>query len=131
MELLFFGLIWLGSFLIGRGINWLFRFMMSDLHVSTDFPNRSSMLFISIYGFFILMLIRHRKNFLLSAMLFFFFLFILLVYFVSGIYVQHLQPSEIAAGLVFGAVWLTLMALGLEMFRLLSFIKKDIEKDPA
>lgn len=42
------------------------------------------------------------------------FLLILLAYLVSGIYIHQLKPSDLIAGYVFSAVWLTGMAFSLE-----------------
>ncbi|GGH73130.1 membrane protein DedA with SNARE-associated domain [Pullulanibacillus pueri] len=121
LEFLFFISTLLGTFLFSKGIHWLFHFMLNN--ISPDFPNVQAMLLLSIYGFFMIMLIRHTKDFLFATIVFLVYIFILMVYFVSGIYVHDLKPSDLAAGYVFSAVWVTGMVFSLEMFRLLALIK--------
>lgn len=121
LEFIFFVSSLIGIFLFSKGTHWLFHFMLS--YISPGFPNVQAMLFFTVFGFFVILFIRHAKVFLFAAIVFFVFVFILAAYFISGIYAQGLKPSDLAAGYVFSAVWLTGMAFSLEMFRLLSMIK--------
>jgi membrane protein DedA with SNARE-associated domain/membrane-associated phospholipid phosphatase len=127
LELIFFVSTLAGSFLFSKGIRWLFHFMLNSQKISSDFPNEQTMLVLSVYGFFFIMFIRHKKRLLLSTFMFVLFLLLLLAYFISGIYLHHLNPSDLVAGYIFSAVWTTGMVLSLEMFRLLSIIKANIK----
>ncbi|MFX3617664.1 MAG: VTT domain-containing protein [Sporolactobacillus sp.] len=124
LESLFFVVTLIGGFLFTVGVRWIFRFMFSGWSISTDFPNGQSMIFIIVCGFFLVMLIRHQKNYFFSTITFFLFAFFLLAFFISRIYVVHSNPSDLLAGYVFGAVWASGMILSLELFRFLSQIKK-------
>lgn len=123
LEFIFFTTSAIGIFLFSKGILWLFHFMLS--YISPGFPNVQAMLLLSVYGFFVIMLIRHSDNFLFAIIVFFLFIFVLIVYFISSIYAYGLKPSDLVAGYVFSAVWVTGMAFSLEMFRLLSLIKNE------
>ncbi|MDD9147525.1 VTT domain-containing protein [Sporolactobacillus sp. CQH2019] len=124
LELLFFAITAVGSFLFSGGIRWLFRFMLSGKYISSNFPDWRAMILIVFYGFFLMMLIRHQRSYLFGTILFFLYLFFLLVYSISGVYVYHVNPSDLMAGYVFGAVWLSGMIFSLELFRFLSLIKE-------
>lgn len=128
LELIFFVSTLAGTFLFSKGIRWLFQFMLNSKTISSDFPNEQTMLVLSAYGFFFIMFIRHKKRFLLSVVMFVLFLLLLLAYFISGIYLHHRNPSDLVAGYVFSAVWVTGMVFSLEMFRLLSIIKEHIKE---
>ncbi len=128
LELIFFVSAMLGTFLFSRGIHWVFHFMLNQKNISAGFPNEQSMLFMSVYGFLLFMLIRHKRNYLLGTAEFLLFLLLLLGYFVSGIYIHHMNPNDLVAGYVFSAAWLTGMLFSLEMFRLLAIIKKNINR---
>jgi membrane protein DedA with SNARE-associated domain len=127
LELIFFASTSVGTFLFSKGIRWLFQFMLNSHNISPDFPNENSMLVLSVYGLFFIMFIRHKKRILLSAVMFVLFLLLLLAYFLSGIYLHHLNPSDLVAGYLFSAVWVTGMVFSLEMFRLLSIIKGNLK----
>lgn len=127
LELLFFAITSIGSFLFSGGIRWLFRFMLSGKFISQDFPNQQSMILIVFYGFFLMMASRHQRSYLFGSIMFFLFIFILLAYSISGIFVSHVNPSDLMAGYVFGAVWLSGMIFSLELFRFLSLIKENLK----
>jgi membrane protein DedA with SNARE-associated domain len=127
LELIFFVSTLAGSFLFSKGIRWLFQFMLTGQPISSDFPNGQAMQVMTAYGFFFIMFIRHKKRFLLSVVMSVLFLLLLVAYFISGIYLHHLNPSDLVAGYVFSAVWVTGMVFSLEMFRLLSIIKGHIK----
>ncbi|TGA99394.1 hypothetical protein E4665_03425 [Sporolactobacillus shoreae] len=129
LEMLFFAITLSGSFLFSGVVHWLFRFLLSGKYISPDFPYEPSFILIVFYGFFLLMLIRHQKNYLFGALLFCLFLVFLLTYAVCGIYVGNVNPSDLMAGYVFGAVWLSGMILSLELFRLVSLSKENLKGD--
>lgn len=127
LELLFFALTSIGSFLFSGGIRWLFRFMISGNYISSDFPNQQSLILIVFYGFFLMMLIRHQRSYLFGLTMFFLFIFVLLAYSICGVYIARVNPSDLMAGYVFGAVWVSGMIFSLELFRFLSLIKENLK----
>jgi membrane protein DedA with SNARE-associated domain len=129
LELMFFASTLIGAFLFSKGIHWLFQFMLSNHQISSDFPNEQAMLMMAVYGFFFMMAIRHQKDYFFAVLMILLFILVLSAYFLGGIYSYGLKPSDIVAGYVFGAVWLTGMAFSMEMFRLLSLIKENIIGD--
>lgn len=127
LEFIFYVSTMAGTFLLSKGTNWIFNYMLNKNNTSSDFPNQPSMLLMSAFGFLLFMLIRHKRNYLLAVAEFSIFLFILLGYFAGGIYMHQIRPNNLVAGYVFGAVWVTGMSFSLEMFRLLSLIKKKVK----
>ncbi|MET1248897.1 DedA family protein [Sporolactobacillus sp. STCC-11] len=126
LELLFLGLTLTGGFLFSNGVRWLFRFMLTGSYTSADFPNERSMMVLIIIGYFLMMLVRHQKNYLISMIELVVLLFILLAYSVSAVSIFRITPSDLLAGYVFGAVWVSGLMLSLELFRFLSLIKKGL-----
>lgn len=129
LELTFFVSTLIGGVLFSKGIRWIFQYMLSKNNISPDFPNSEAALFVMTFAFFFIMMMRHSRNYFYIGVMFFVFIFILAGYFISGIYVHHLKPSDLLAGYVFSAVWVTGMVFTMEMFRLISLIKSDLTKD--
>lgn len=125
LELIFFVSTILGSSLFFIGIRWLFHYLLNKTSISPDFPDEQTMLVMSVYGFFLIMFIRHKRNYFLSVFVIVLFLLLILAYFISGIYLHHHKPSDLVAGYVFSSAWLTGMTFSMEMFRLLSLIKEE------
>lgn len=72
-----------------------------------------------VYGFFAFLLSRHVSSYRIKI---FATLLVLLILFVVGVghlYFDMQLPSDIAAGYVFGGVWLSFIVLILEVFRLI------------
>ncbi|MCL1632095.1 VTT domain-containing protein [Sporolactobacillus sp. CPB3-1] len=128
LELLFLGLSLTGGILFTYGVRWLLHFMLAGYYVSGDFPNGQSMKALIILGYFVMMLVRHQKNYLIVTIEWFLFLFVLLIYAVSGVRILHIQPSDLFAGYVFGAVWVSGIMLALELFRFLGIVKKSEQR---
>jgi membrane protein DedA with SNARE-associated domain len=129
LEVLFFVSTLVGTYLFSQGIGWLFHYIFDNKLISNNFPNEKAMLIMSVYGFFLIMFIRHKKDFLLATVMFFLVLFILTGNFISEIYIFHFKPSDLLTSYVFSGVWVTGMAFSLEMFRLLSLIKIKIKEE--
>lgn len=125
LELLFYLLTLAGNTFFAKGIRWLFHFMLNGKNISMDFPNEASMILMAFYGFLFIMLFRHHRNYFFDIIMFIFFIVILLAFSISGIYLHHIQPSDLAGGYVFGAVWTSGMIFSMEMFRFLSMIKSE------
>ena len=82
-----------------------------------EFPNEQSLMTIIVYGFFIFMLVSHVKNkWKISAPLA--GLFLLLLMGIANVYLSIRLPSDVVAGFVYGAAWLLLNLLVLELVRL-------------
>jgi membrane protein DedA with SNARE-associated domain len=125
LELLFFAITILGTLLFSSGIHWLFHFLFSN--ISAQFPDAPAMLLVSILSFFFIMLIRHYRNYHIIFVLLVCFISILTAYFISGVYIMHAEPSDIMAGYLFSAVWVSGMLFALETFRFLSLLKKELK----
>lgn len=125
LELVFFLSTLAGAYLFSIGMRWVFHFMLSQRSISSDFPDIQSILVMAVYGFFFFISIRHHRRYFLSIGLFILLLTVLAAFFVSEVFINNRNPSDLAAGFVFSAVWLTGMTFSMEMFRLLSIIKNN------
>ncbi|OIK15606.1 hypothetical protein BIV60_08655 [Bacillus sp. MUM 116] len=81
-----------------------------------------------IYGFFFFIMLRHSKYIRVHTLLVILWVLVLLFIGISRIYFQVQDPSQIAAGYVFGGVWLGLITMLLEIFRLLTTIDSSKKK---
>jgi hypothetical protein len=129
LEAIFFVSTLIGTYLFSKGVGWLFHYIFNNKLISNNFPNEKAMLIMSVYGFFLIMFIRHKKDFLLATAKFFLVFFILIGYFISDIFIHHFKPSDLLTSYVFSSVWVTGMAFSLEMFRLLSLVKSKIKEE--
>lgn len=125
LELLFLTIIVVGSFLFSSGLRWVFHYMLSGNTVSSDFPDMNSVTFVTFYGALLLMFLRHQRNYIFGGILLFVLIFILLSFSICNVYLYHINPSDLVAGYVFGAAWVTGMAFTLELFRFVSLLKND------
>ncbi|XZF76574.1 VTT domain-containing protein [Bacillus sp. AL-1R] len=128
LELVFFIASLAGILILSKGIPWMFNFMLGD-HVSKNFPNEKSMLILTVLGYFLIMVIRHNKAYLLNIVMFFSFIFVVLLFSVSSVYLHQNLPSDIAAGYVFSLVWLSGLIFSLELFRFVSLLKKNMREE--
>jgi membrane protein DedA with SNARE-associated domain len=125
LELLFFAITVIGTFLFSAGIHWLFHFLFTN--ISSQFPDGPAMYLVSILGFFFIMLIRHHRNYLIIFILLASFVLILSAYFISCIYNMHAEPNDILAGYLLSGVWVSGMFFALETFRFLSLLKRELK----
>lgn len=93
-----------------------------------SFPSEQSLMAFVIYGFFFFMMLRHSKYIRVHTILIFSWIIILLILGTSRIYFNLQDPSQIAAGYVFGGVWLGISTLLLEIFRMLTTIAAPKKK---
>lgn len=128
LELRFWVVTLAGDILLSKGIHWITQFILGN-RISPHFPDMPSILVLSIYGFLFIMLIRHKRNWILSFITFVFFVLVLSWSFTSRIYLHQIRPSDLVAGYVFSAVWISGMLLALEMFRFLNLLKKESVKN--
>ncbi|MEH7401773.1 phosphatase PAP2 family protein [Gottfriedia acidiceleris] len=91
-----------------------------------EFPNEQSFMSIVVYVFFVFVLIRHLKNDIYTRIKLItpiIVLFLLLLIGVANIYFSIQIPSDIIAGYTYGATWLFLNLLLLEILRLIQQYK--------
>ena len=75
-----------------------------------------------IYEFAVFMLVRHSKKLWIPTLAPIAAILTLLLIAISRLFLGLQYPSDIAAGYVFGGVWLRLNVLCLEIFRLMKGI---------
>jgi len=78
-----------------------------------------------IYGYLFFVLFRQTRSVGIHTMLIITWISILIFIALSRIYFGTEEPSQIAAGYVFGGVWLGVSILILEMLRMLRRIPKQ------
>ena len=87
-----------------------------------SFPSEQSLMTAVIYGFFVFIFVRHLRKMWLHTFVPLVALFLLIFIAISRLFIQVELPSDVAAGYVFGGVWLGLNILLLEILRLLKSI---------
>jgi membrane protein DedA with SNARE-associated domain len=97
-------------------------------HFPSGFPSEQSLMAFVVYGFFFFVLLRHNRNIKVHTVLIISWITVLLFIGISRVYFGLQDPSQIAAGYVFGGVWLGLFILLLEIFRLLMGIDNPKKK---
>ncbi|NRD79266.1 VTT domain-containing protein [Bacillus sp. BRMEA1] len=90
------------------------------------FPSEQSLMAFVIYGYCIFIMLRHSRSIRVHTFLIACWVVVLLFMGISRIYFNIQVPSQIAAGYVFGGVWLGISTLLLEIFRMLTTI--DVSK---
>lgn len=94
--------------------------------VNYTFPSEHTFIAIVIYGFTVYMITRGIKSSWIKQFITVAALIICFFVGISTIFLQIEYPSDVAAGYVFGGVWLTLNIVLLEVFRILPKIKTSI-----
>ena len=116
-----------GGELYEEGMRRIFQFY-SPVHASLkdqlfyQFPSEQSLMNFVIYGFAVFIVVRSVKKGWIHTFVPIAGLVMLFVIAISKLYFKAELPSDIAAGYVFGGVWLGLNILLLEIFRLLRSI---------
>ncbi|KIL41349.1 alkaline phosphatase [Gordoniibacillus kamchatkensis] len=122
LELSFLFFVVIGGEAWDEGLRMLFHRsgpMPSHAHVPYTFPSEHTLITLIVCGFTAFLLVRHHAR---TWVRFIATLMVLAVAFlvgVSRIYFEIQYPSDVAAGYVFGGVWVTLNIVLLEIFRLL------------
>ncbi|MHC0035688.1 VTT domain-containing protein [Pseudoneobacillus sp. C159] len=83
------------------------------------FPSEQSLMAVVIYGFFLFVFVRSTHKIWVHTFVIIAGLIALVLIAISRLYLEVELPSDVAAGYVFGGVWLGLNILSLEIFRLL------------
>ncbi|RDW17677.1 VTT domain-containing protein [Oceanobacillus chungangensis] len=94
-------------------------------HLFRNFPSEQSLMNFVIYGFAVFICVRFIKNAWVHTLVPVSGLGVLILIAISRLFFKVELPSDIAAGYVFGGVWLSLNILLLEIFRLLRRIDID------
>jgi len=127
LEIRFLGITVLGGVLWEEGLRELFhRVGPGAGHIYT-FPSQQALLAVVVYGFASFMILRHVRNKWPGTILFIATLAVCTVTVLSLIFFQVQYPSDAAAGLVFGGVWLSLNIVLMEIFRVLPQIQRRQE----
>ena len=93
-----------------------------------SFPSEQPLTTIVIYGFAVFLFVRHVKNVWMRTFAPIVVLVLLAVIAISRLYFNTELPSDMAAGYVFGGVWLGVNILLLEIFRLLKSLETQSMK---
>ncbi|WP_397538655.1 VTT domain-containing protein [Rummeliibacillus pycnus] len=101
------------------------NYLINDLIPA--FPSEKSLMIMVIYGFFIFLFVRILSKIWVKTFVSIVGLIILFFIAISFIYLKMEIPSDVAAGYVFGGVWLGLNILLLEFFQLLKSM--DVQAD--
>ncbi len=88
-------------------------------NIKYTFPSEQAFLTVVAYGFASFMVLRHARKRRLGTILALLTLVICIAVGLSGIFFRVQYPSDVAAGYVFGGVWLSLNIVLLEIFRVL------------
>ncbi|TVY02095.1 bifunctional DedA family/phosphatase PAP2 family protein [Cohnella terricola] len=118
--------------LAGKGLNellriWFHREGPSGGFTVLTFPSQQTMLALTIYGFAAYLIFRHYGNY---AVRFIALIGVITVCFSVGICLVFLQlqyPSDVAAGYVFGGVWLSMSVILLEVLRMIRGLKRECQ----
>ena len=130
IELGSFLIVILGGELFEEGLRRIFQSLFPAPYSFTDhlfyhFPSEQSLMNFVIYGFAVFIFIRFIKNAWAHTIVPIAGLVVLILIAISRLFFKVELPSDIAAGYVFGGVWLGLNILLLEIFRLLRRIDID------
>lgn len=121
----------LGGILFKEVITHIFLYLKPNAapFKQFEFPNELSIMSLVVYGFFVFILIRHLKNkFFLHIRIITPFILLILLFLIgiANIYFSIQFPSDIIAGYTFGATWLFLNLLLLELLRIVQEKVKPI-----
>jgi len=119
LEIRFLIITVLGGVLWEEGLRLLFHRVGPSGGTIYTFPSQQALLSVVVYGFASFMVLRHARNKWVGTILFLTTLAVCLVTVISVIFFRVQYPSDAAAGLVFGAVWLSLNIVLMEVFRVL------------
>ncbi|PEJ60577.1 hypothetical protein CN692_00360 [Bacillus sp. AFS002410] len=114
----------IGGVLLKKILISIFHYLKPSLGslLNLGFPNEQSFMSVLVYGFFVFILVRHlTKTNLQSLRIFLPFIFLLLLFLmgIANVYFSIRLLSDVLAGYTFGATWLFLNLVLLELFRLI------------
>jgi membrane protein DedA with SNARE-associated domain/membrane-associated phospholipid phosphatase len=114
----------------GEGLNevlriWFHRMGPAGAPSVLTFPSEETMLSFSIYGFAAFLLFRHYGKFLIRVMALLGVIAVCLIVGICLVYLNVQYASDVAAGYVFGGVWLSMNVILLEVFRTMRSFKRE------
>ncbi|RKP58072.1 alkaline phosphatase [Cohnella endophytica] len=116
LELAFYAIVFVGGEEVAEAWEYVFR-MLGMTPNLTLFPSSQSWLTIVGYGFAAYLLVRHHARWLNQIAAVFSVTACCLVFGISFIFLERLQPSEVVTGFLFGGGWLALNIVWLEIYR--------------
>ncbi|QHW29569.1 phosphatase PAP2 family protein [Paenibacillus rhizovicinus] len=120
LELLFLLWVVLGGEVLDDGLRMLFHRpgpVASGIQLINTFPSKETLTSITVCGFSAFLLLRHYSQSLIRIVVFLFVILVCLLVGISRIYYNVQFPSDVAAGYVFGGVWVTMNVILLEVLR--------------
>ncbi|MBS4201415.1 VTT domain-containing protein [Bacillus sp. FJAT-49732] len=122
-EIFFLFIIGVGGELYQEGIRGIFHQIAPKM--SSAFPGEQTLLATVIYGFSLYLFVLHSRNYWFRIGAIVVIVMILLFSGIAQIYIDNKWPSDVAAGYVFGGVWLGLNIILLEILRLYNSLKNN------
>ncbi|MHA6532109.1 VTT domain-containing protein [Paenibacillus sp. BAC0078] len=122
LELLFLFWVVIGGEGLDEGLRLLFHRsgpVAAGFQWFNTFPSEETLTSITVCGFCAFLILRHNSNRLIRISVTLAVILVCLLIGVSRIYLNVQFPSDVAAGYVFGGVWISLNVLLLEIFRIL------------
>lgn len=129
LEIQYYLIAIIGGVTLGKGLHYLFRMIPFSKPVSKNFPSEQTLIAIVIFTFFMYTVIRHSKSTILKTLAVILEISVLLSIYISNVYLHIQHPSDLAAGYVFGGVWISLIILLVEGSRLLNLIKRSYKQE--
>jgi membrane protein DedA with SNARE-associated domain len=122
LEVYFLLFVMIGGELWDEGLRRLFHRTGPSSQINT-FPSEQTLITVIFLGFAAYLIVRHVKWARIHTAAFLLVLAVAFLVGVSRIYFDIQYPSDVAAGYVFGGVWLSLNIVLLEIFRLIKHNK--------
>lgn len=122
LELFFLFWVVVGGEALDEGLRLLFHRpgpVAAGYPIFNTFPSEETLTSISVCGFSAFLLLRHYSNNLVRISAVFAVILVALLVGISRIYFKVQFPSDVAAGYVFGGVWISLNVILLEVLRVL------------
>ncbi|MCD9025246.1 bifunctional DedA family/phosphatase PAP2 family protein [Cohnella silvisoli] len=118
LELTFMAIVNVGGEALNEGLHLLFhRAGPTGILAEFTFPSEQTLLSLTVCGFAAYLLVRHYGNLKTRVLATSLVIILCLLVGISRIFFNVQYASDVAAGYVFGGVWLTLNVILLEIFR--------------
>ncbi len=116
-EIKFMIISFLGAVLLENILRNVFR--LGPTGTRYTFPSGEVLISVVVYGFLAYILVRHSRKTWINSIIIGSYLSIILLTGLSMIYFNLQYPSDVVAGFEFGMVWITLIIILLEVYRVL------------
>ncbi|RUS47193.1 phosphatase PAP2 family protein [Cohnella sp. AR92] len=116
LELAFFAVAMAGGEGLDEALRRLFH-RLGPIDSLYSFPSEQVFMTVTVYGFSVYLLLRHRKESRFQVAAFLAVLGLCVLVGLSAVYTGMSLPSDVAAGFVFGGLWFTLIVATLEIYR--------------